>query len=687
MTESSRPFVAFISYSHRDTQWAAWIQKAVERYRLPNALAKETGLDKRIGKVFRDREELATGQNLGDHLLEALDNSDNLIVICSPNAVNSQWVGQEIEYFKKIGRGDRIFCLLVEGGAESLPAPLLTDVEGNPLEPLAADPREDGDGKRLAKLKLISGILGVKLDQLTRREQARQNQLRAIYTSIAGLFVFMGAAAFVSYQQQQLAKEREAFERENAMANAANMVEFAESIANQIDMESRAKVNDQLIEYLERSGTENLDIDTMRYLAQAYQQLGIAKLEQGTDEENIVDSVAADQAVVDLRRSADLFESIVSVVGSDPEARFDLAVAYFYRGYSHLRRGEFESAESPFNTYAAIISDLYKEDDDNPDHIFEYAASRQALLRLSLQSETGFSEALKGHVEAAVAASRAAVEKLPEYPEMHDALSVVMNMASGALEKECLYGNPKILEYRRAAVDSAEVAFSLRPRDRGAKSALADMYNNLAHTHDVLGDEEAAWAAALQAYRLRLELADSDPTNSFAASQVIKSRLDIYRLKTHAKTIGDDSFTATQALTGLEGNAGRSLAKQTGLLEVWLLYTAENAMLMKDLEKLRLLISDFDETGSLDNAEPTEAKYMTYLMIKTLQSGLNSEAKFSSQTFESDTFIGKDCRSKVSKWLWQVNFGDRLVASSELAELRRKNFNPKYLDLYEGLSQ
>ena len=41
------------------------------------------------------------------------------------------------------------------------------------------------------------------------------------------------------------------------MANAANMVEFAETIANQIDMASRAKVNNQLIEYLERSGTDN----------------------------------------------------------------------------------------------------------------------------------------------------------------------------------------------------------------------------------------------------------------------------------------------------------------------------------------------------------------------------------------------------------------------------------------------
>ena len=71
MSETKRPYVAFISYSHRDSVWAAWIQKAIEHYRLPGALAKETGLDRRLGKVFRDREELSTGQNLGDHLLDA----------------------------------------------------------------------------------------------------------------------------------------------------------------------------------------------------------------------------------------------------------------------------------------------------------------------------------------------------------------------------------------------------------------------------------------------------------------------------------------------------------------------------------------------------------------------------------------------------------------------------------------
>ena len=59
--ESNESFVAFISYSHRDAVWARWVQRALERYRLPADFARAQGLERKLGKVFRDREELATG--------------------------------------------------------------------------------------------------------------------------------------------------------------------------------------------------------------------------------------------------------------------------------------------------------------------------------------------------------------------------------------------------------------------------------------------------------------------------------------------------------------------------------------------------------------------------------------------------------------------------------------------------
>mgnify|MGYP001294347604 CR=1 FL=1 len=627
MSETKRPYVAFISYSHRDSVWAAWIQKAIEHYRLPGALAKEAGLDRRLGKVFRDREELSTGQNLGDHLLDALDNSDNLIVICSPNAVSSQWVGKEIEYFKSIGRGDRIFGLLVEGGAEALPEPLLTDVNGNPLEPLAADPRDEGDGKRLAKLKLISGLLGVNLDQRTRREQARQNQLRALYTGIASTVVIMAALAFVSYREQQLARQQEAFERETAMKNAANMVEFAKDISKQIDMESQARVNNQLIDYLERSGSDNLDQDTTRYLAQALQQLGMAQLEQSTDQTSVIDQATADAAFESFGRSRELYGAVLSEAPNDPYARFDVGIADFYIGYTHLRTGALELAEKPFQDYAARMNALFQEAPENSDFILENAFSKQALFNLQLERETMFTPSLEANMLAAIKAAEDAVAAVPGEPAMLDALSVVMNMSALALERDCLYNDPRILSYRQRALDVAQQIYDLQPRNREAKGVVAHMYSALAQTlvssTELDNRVPQAREAFLNAYRLRVELADTDPSNQFYAAQVMKSRLDLQELRTHDPDPLPKTFTEREALTDLGSEMGRQNAKEAGLEVYWLLRFAEEALV--NTKDRVIAIQYARNVVRLHEAAPTtEANLLVSLLGETLYRSLTN---------------------------------------------------------------
>ena len=81
---------AFISYSHSDEKWAAWLHKSLETYKLPkHIVGAETAfgpVPERIAPIFRDREELSTATSLGDVLTQALDDSACQIVICSPNA-------------------------------------------------------------------------------------------------------------------------------------------------------------------------------------------------------------------------------------------------------------------------------------------------------------------------------------------------------------------------------------------------------------------------------------------------------------------------------------------------------------------------------------------------------------------------------------------------------------------------
>ena len=51
---------AFISYSHADEEWAKWLHKSIETYRVPRKIVgRETPqrqISKRLFPVFRDRE-------------------------------------------------------------------------------------------------------------------------------------------------------------------------------------------------------------------------------------------------------------------------------------------------------------------------------------------------------------------------------------------------------------------------------------------------------------------------------------------------------------------------------------------------------------------------------------------------------------------------------------------------------
>ena len=210
---------AFLSYSHRDAKWADWLHRSLESYRPPRHLVgviTERGpVPRRLTPVFRDREELASATDLGTAISEALRRSACQIVICSPRSAQSRWVNEEILAFKRLGREDRVFCLIVDGEPNASDDPAQEHDECFPpalrhrlaadgslstlrAEPIAADARPGKDGRGNAKLKLIAGILGVGFDSLRRREQQRrQRQMLAITSAaLAGMVLTSGLAAF-----------------------------------------------------------------------------------------------------------------------------------------------------------------------------------------------------------------------------------------------------------------------------------------------------------------------------------------------------------------------------------------------------------------------------------------------------------------------------------------------------------
>lgn len=186
-TDNRRRFAAFISYAHADAAVAAKLQFRLERYRLPKHLAGSfAGGQTALGQIFRDREDLAAAPSLSDAIHAAIAQAEALIVICSPDAAASRWVGEEIALFRRLHPGKPILAAVVRGEPdEAFPAALTAG--GN--EPLAADLRKGADGAALGFLKIVAGIAGVPLDALVQRDA--QRRIRRVMWITGGAFAAM----------------------------------------------------------------------------------------------------------------------------------------------------------------------------------------------------------------------------------------------------------------------------------------------------------------------------------------------------------------------------------------------------------------------------------------------------------------------------------------------------------------
>ncbi|MDR0433752.1 MAG: toll/interleukin-1 receptor domain-containing protein, partial [Gracilibacteraceae bacterium] len=207
---------AFISYRHGELDGlvAEKLHKMLETYRLPRAIARQTG-KKKLARVFRDREELPTSSNLSDSINEALENSAFLLLICSRRTCESQWVMREVERFGELRGKDRIITLLIEGEPDEAFPPGLREREigGEKIfvEPLAADIRAASwaDSLKLLKeekLRLLAPILGCAFDDLRRRHRRRRIQRAA--AALGAAFAFsLSFGSFATYQYLRIEEE------------------------------------------------------------------------------------------------------------------------------------------------------------------------------------------------------------------------------------------------------------------------------------------------------------------------------------------------------------------------------------------------------------------------------------------------------------------------------------------------
>ena len=162
-------------------EWSDLLGKEMERYRIPAAVRKKTGLSS-----------LSTVPDAW------------LIILCTPETKTDPEVLSGIREFIWAERYDHILTLLIRGKPEeSFPEIMLREQlpDGSVVEhePLAANitadtPEESRKKLKVEKLRLMAPMLGVSFDELRNR---RQRQRMRVVVSV-GIAVVLAAAAFLA---------------------------------------------------------------------------------------------------------------------------------------------------------------------------------------------------------------------------------------------------------------------------------------------------------------------------------------------------------------------------------------------------------------------------------------------------------------------------------------------------------
>ena len=396
-------YKAFLSYSHQDSRWGAWLHRSLEKYRIPSRLAaSRTQSELRLKPIFRDRDELASAADLSATIRSALAESEYLIVICSRHSATSRWVNQEIEEFIRLGRTHRILCFAIDDPEQSQPAALAH------LEPLAADARPEADGRNGAKLKLIAGLLELRYDDLVQRDAARRQRRLAtiVAVALAGIGLTSALAIYATVQRQDAIEQRLRAEAINDYL-VKEILGAPDPAVDGTDIKV-VDVLDRAVTGLETAftGQPELEADIRFTLAVTYRGLGLYERSEAQaaaahdirtelyGPEHLDTLLALDRlgrAQFHLDRNDQAIETLTTAVDGivrelGPEARESLEARAALAG-AYARRGDFRTAATIQSEVLATRRAVYGE--------LDYATIKETFNLANIRANLGETDEAK----------------------------------------------------------------------------------------------------------------------------------------------------------------------------------------------------------------------------------------------------------------------------------------------------
>jgi tetratricopeptide (TPR) repeat protein len=321
-------------------------------------------IPKRLSPIFRDQHELAAGEDLTEEIRIALTASRCLIVLCSPAAAKSRWTNEEIEYFKRIHPDGCVIAAIVAGepgrdGDDCFPAALTRryDRRGRPTgrraEPLAADLRATGEGRRLGLLKIIAGILGVGLDDLVQRDHLRRQRRLAVISggSFLGMLVATGLAV-TAIQARDAARDQR---REAESLIGFMLGDLKDKLEPIGKLDALDGVGSRVLSYYRNQDTSQLTDQALAQRSSALTLMGrIAQARGNLDSADKFIRAALAGTAESMRRAPD-----------DPQRIFDHAQNVFWLAELARSRSQSDVADAAFREYKELADRLVAIDPNN----------------------------------------------------------------------------------------------------------------------------------------------------------------------------------------------------------------------------------------------------------------------------------------------------------------------------------
>ncbi|MBV8342569.1 MAG: toll/interleukin-1 receptor domain-containing protein [Gammaproteobacteria bacterium] len=510
---------AFLCYSHRDKRWADWLHAALETYRVPRHLVGRTTdageIPRRLAPVFRDRDELPSATDLSRKVNEALEQSANLVVICPPNSAASRWVNKEVLAFKRLGRAERIFCLIIAGEPNATDSPerealecfapalryrVGSDGQLGPgrTEPIAADVRPGKDGKSNAKLKLISGLLDAGFDELRQRELHRRHRRMTAVAAVATAITVLTAALAIEAVIARRAAERHQKQAEDLVGFMLGDLNGKLEPLQRLDI--LEAVDDRAMRYFKSLPSSDVTEETLVQRARALEKIGSVRAEQGH-----------------LQAALDSYQSALALAAglaraAPANARRQLAYAndWAWIGMTYWSLGRLEAAGKAFAAAQRVLARASRDDPRDTDVRFEEATLDNDIGHV-LEAEGRLEEAAV-HYRSMLAVSQGLVAQDSGHKEWAVELgSAHNNLGKAAMMRGDLTG--AIAEYR--ADDALETMLSERDsRDNDQLENSLRSRAILGRTLALAGDLDAGILDLTQSIQAAERLTAFDPRNT-----------------------------------------------------------------------------------------------------------------------------------------------------------------------------